>query len=142
MVEPSEGALSISEIGCSQLVQYFQRHSGAVAVDLRLLAELLFVQEDGERLLAFKRDAHRAQCDIEKLEEAGVFTFTRQCEVTAYPTLGRKSWVAVQCTSMRSEWRISSSNSDCQHIKLWNTVQEKFPIQFANILVYFSSHPN
>lgn len=90
MVEPPEGTLSISEIGSSQLVQDFQRHRRAVAVDLRLLAELLFVQEDGERLLAFKRDPDRAQCDIENLEEAGGFTFTRQCKVTAYPTLARK----------------------------------------------------
>lgn len=98
MVQPPEGALSISEIRCSQLVQDFQRHSRAVAVNLRLLAELLFVQEDGERLLAFKRDPHRAQCDIVKLQEAGGFTFTRQCEVTVYPTLARKVVLgAVSC---------------------------------------------
>lgn len=98
MVESPEGALSISEIGCSQLVQDFQRHRRAVAVDLRLLAELLFVQEDGERLLAFKRDPNRAQCDIEKLEEAGSLTFTRQSEVTAYTTLARKVVLgAVSC---------------------------------------------
>lgn len=98
MVKPPEGALSICEIGCSQLVQDFQRHRRAVAVDLRLLAELLFVQEDSERFLAFKRNPHRAQYEIEKLEEAGGFTFTRQCEVTAYPTLAAKVVLgAVSC---------------------------------------------
>lgn len=85
-------------------MQDFQRHCRAVAVNLRLLAELLFVQEDGERLLAFKRDPHRAQCETEKLHEAGGFTFTRQCEVTVYPTLAKKVVLgAVQCTSMRYE---------------------------------------
>lgn len=98
MVEPPEGTLSISKIGCGQLVQDFQRHRRAVAVDLGLLAELLFVQEDGERLLAFKREPHRAQYDIQKLVEAGGFTFTRQCEMTAYPTLARKVVLgAVSC---------------------------------------------
>lgn len=52
VVQSSQGALSICEVGSSQLMEQLQGHHWAVAVALRLLIQLLLVQENGQRLLS------------------------------------------------------------------------------------------
>lgn len=51
VVQASERALTVCEVGRRQLVQELQRHHRAVAVALRLFIQLLLVQENGQRLL-------------------------------------------------------------------------------------------
>lgn len=51
VVQTPQGAFSVCEVGSGQLMQQLQRHHWAVAVTLRLLVQLLLVQENGQRLL-------------------------------------------------------------------------------------------
>ena len=63
VVQPPQGALSVSEVGSSQLVQQLQRHHRAVQTScssrIRLPVQLLLVQEDGQGLFPWKQ----TQCE-------------------------------------------------------------------------------
>jgi len=52
VVQSPQGALSIREVGRGQLMEQLQRHHRAVAATLRLLVQLLLVQENGQGLLS------------------------------------------------------------------------------------------
>lgn len=57
VVQASERALTVCEVGRRQLVQELQRHHRAVAVALRLFIQLLLVQKNGQRLFPCGKSA-------------------------------------------------------------------------------------
>lgn len=105
VVKSPQGALSIREVGSGQLMEQLQRHHWAVAVTLRLLIQLLLVQENGQRLLSCGSIINQY---IQSVFKTPIF-YDYLIEKTTHLFYWIKYWIfSLKCSQRENYWRVTS----------------------------------